>query len=48
VAADPSGRLFAHDKVEGIATLDGGRRIVLVDDCDFGVASTTPPSASAV
>jgi hypothetical protein len=43
--ADPAGCVFAHDKVEGIALVDGGRRLVLSNDCDFGIAATSPPSA---
>ena len=49
-ALDPAGRLFAHDKLEGVfvdaAVVDAaGERIVLSNDSDFGidVGSTTPP-----
>ncbi len=45
LAVDSSGRVFAHDKVEGIAIADGGRRVVLANDSDFGISSTNPPSA---
>ncbi len=34
---DPSGAFFAHDKVEGVATTDGGRTLYLSDDDDFGI-----------
>jgi hypothetical protein len=34
---DPSGAFFAHDKVEGVATTDGGRTLYLSNDDDFGV-----------
>jgi len=34
---DPSGKLYAHDKLEGLAVLDGGDRLVLANDSDFGV-----------
>ena len=45
-AIDPSGGFFGHDKVEGVAVLDGGRRVVLSNDSDFGiagVANAAPP-----
>ncbi|HEX4431214.1 MAG TPA: esterase-like activity of phytase family protein [Frankiaceae bacterium] len=34
---DPSGALFAHDKVEGVATTDAGRTLYLSNDDDFGI-----------
>jgi len=34
---DPSGGFFGHDKVEGVATTDGGRTVVLSNDSDFGI-----------
>ncbi|MFI0901287.1 esterase-like activity of phytase family protein [Streptomyces sp. NPDC020983] len=34
---DPSGGFFAHDKVEGVATADGGRTLYLSNDDDFGI-----------
>ena len=34
---DPSGKLFGHDKVEGVATTDGGKTVYLSNDDDFGV-----------
>jgi hypothetical protein len=43
---DPTGGFFGHDKVEGVATTDGGRTLVLSNDSDFGISglvSTTPP-----
>jgi hypothetical protein len=45
---DPSGGFFGHDKVEGVATTDGGRTLVISNDNDFGIdgladGSTTPP-----
>ena len=44
-ALDPRGRLFAHDKLEGVFVDAGGERIVLSNDSDFGidVANTAPP-----
>jgi Esterase-like activity of phytase len=38
---DPSGGFFGHDKVEGVATTDGGRTIVVSNDNDFGVDGIT-------
>lgn len=34
---DPRGRVFPHDKMEGLAVIDGGRRVVIACDSDFGV-----------
>lgn len=45
---DPSGGFFGHDKVEGVATTDGGRTVVVSNDNDFGidgVANDAPPFA---
>jgi hypothetical protein len=38
---DPSGGFFGHDKIEGVATTDGGRTIVVSNDNDFGVDGIT-------
>jgi hypothetical protein len=43
---DPAGGFFGHDKIEGVATADGGRTIVVGNDSDFGVdgvTGDTPP-----
>jgi hypothetical protein len=45
-ALDPSARFFSHDKIEGMAALNGGRYVVLSNDSDFGIdglADTTAP-----
>ncbi|WP_433183186.1 esterase-like activity of phytase family protein [Actinoallomurus sp. CA-150999] len=45
---DPTGGFFGHDKVEGVATTDGGRTLVISNDSDFGVdgvTNATPPYA---
>ncbi|GAA1455958.1 esterase-like activity of phytase family protein [Williamsia maris] len=45
---DPSGAFFGHDKVEGVAVLDGGSTLVISNDSDFGLAGLaddTPPFA---
>jgi hypothetical protein len=34
---DPSGKFFAHDKVEGVATTDAGKTLYLSNDSDFGI-----------
>ncbi|KUN10477.1 3-phytase [Streptomyces yokosukanensis] len=34
---DPTGGFFGHDKIEGVATTDGGRTVVVSNDSDFGV-----------
>jgi hypothetical protein len=42
------GEFFGHDKVEGVATPDGGNTLVIANDSDFGLAgieSETPPFA---
>jgi hypothetical protein len=38
--ADPNGFFFGHDKIEGVATTDGGRSIYLANDSDFGLDKT--------
>jgi hypothetical protein len=43
---DPTGGFFGHDKVEGVATTDGGRTLIVSNDNDFGidgVSNDTPP-----
>jgi hypothetical protein len=34
---DPSGAFFSHDKIEGVATSDGGKTLYLANDSDFGM-----------
>jgi hypothetical protein len=34
---DPTGGFFGHDKVEGVATTNGGRTLYLSNDDDFGI-----------
>jgi hypothetical protein len=38
--ADPSGFFFGHDKIEGVATTDGGKTVYLSNDSDFGLDHT--------
>ncbi|MBO0840326.1 MAG: esterase-like activity of phytase family protein [Sciscionella sp.] len=45
---DATGGFFGHDKIEGVAALDGGKTIVLSNDSDFGIdgiTNTAPPYA---
>ncbi len=35
------GGFFGHDKIEGVATTDGGRTLYIADDSDFGLAGST-------
>ncbi len=46
LSLDSQGRFFSHDKIEGVAALDGGREIVISNDSDFGISgvtNTAPP-----
>ncbi|MFT3864918.1 MAG: esterase-like activity of phytase family protein [Solirubrobacterales bacterium] len=38
---DPSGAFYDHDKVEGVVAFEGGRRIVISNDNDFGISGVT-------
>ncbi|OHV37477.1 MULTISPECIES: esterase-like activity of phytase family protein [Pseudofrankia] len=42
---DPTGGFFGHDKVEGVATTDGGRTLVVANDSDFGISGLTNSAA---
>lgn len=42
---NPKGAFFGHDKVEGVAAIDGGRKLVISNDSDFGIAGTTGSTA---
>ncbi|BCJ38155.1 hypothetical protein Athai_56580 [Actinocatenispora thailandica] len=47
----PNGQFFGHDKVEGVATTNGGRTLALSNDNDFGLdglTNDTPPYALRV
>ncbi|MCM6773739.1 esterase-like activity of phytase family protein [Nocardia sp. CDC159] len=39
LAAD--GGFFGHDKIEGVATRDGGKTLYIANDSDFGLAGST-------
>lgn len=45
LSLDPQARFFSHDKIEGVAALNGGREIVISNDSDFGIAGVTNTSA---
>jgi hypothetical protein len=38
---NPTDAFYDHDKVEGVAALEGGRRIVISNDNDFGISGVT-------
>lgn len=45
-ATAPDGSFYNHDKVDGLAILRGGRKIIISNDSDSGVAGSqgsTPP-----
>jgi hypothetical protein len=42
---DPTGGFFGHDKIEGVATTDGGRTVVVSNDNDFGIDGLTNDTA---
>jgi len=42
---DPNGAFFAHDKVEGVAAFEGGKRLVISNDSDFGINGITNAAA---
>ncbi|WP_245672028.1 esterase-like activity of phytase family protein [Nocardia anaemiae] len=37
---DADGKFFGHDKIEGVATLDGGKTLYIANDSDFGLAAS--------
>ena len=34
---DPTGAFYGHDKIEGVASTDGGQTLYLSNDDDFGI-----------
>ncbi|GAA1445738.1 esterase-like activity of phytase family protein [Leifsonia poae] len=42
---DPTGGFFGHDKVEGVATTDGGKTLVVSNDNDFGIDGVSNAAA---
>jgi hypothetical protein len=41
LSLDARGQFYSHDKIEGVAALDGGREIVISNDSDFGISGVT-------
>src|SRR5262249_9739107 len=37
LSLDPAGHFFSHDKIEGIAVINGGKQIAISNDSDFNV-----------
>lgn len=44
---NPTDAFFDHDKVEGVAVLEGGRRIVISNDNDFGISGAEAAPAGS-
>ena len=42
---NPAGYFFGHDKVEGVATTDGGRTLLISNDSDFGIDAVAKETA---
>jgi uncharacterized repeat protein (TIGR01451 family) len=42
---DPSGKFYAHDKIEGIASIEGGNKLVIANDSDFGIDALSNAAA---
>jgi hypothetical protein len=45
---DPTGHFYLHDKVEGVATNDGGRTLYISNDSDFGIDRIVGPDGSVI
>ena len=45
LSLDPQARFFSHDKIEGVAALNGGHEIVISNDSDFGISGVTGASS---
>jgi len=43
---DPAGTFFGHDKIEGIYPIDGGTKLMISNDSDFGVKGIVAGSAN--
>lgn len=41
---NPAGTFFGHDKIEGVSALDGGSKLLISNDSDFGIAAVQPGS----
>ena len=43
---DPAGTFFGHDKIEGIYPIDGGTKLMISNDSDFGLKGIVAGSAN--
>ena len=43
---DPAGMFFGHDKIEGIYPIDGGTKLMISNDSDFGLKGIVAGSAN--
>ncbi|WP_330251180.1 hypothetical protein OG874_34170 [Nocardia sp. NBC_00565] len=39
-ALNADGKFYGHDKIEGVATVDGGKTLYIANDSDFGLAAS--------
>lgn len=39
---NPADTFFDHDKVEGVVALEGGKRLIVSNDNDFGISGAEP------
>ncbi len=46
LSLNPSGAFYDHDKVEGVAVLEGGNRLVISNDSDFGISGAVGTTAN--
>ncbi len=44
---NPTNAFYDHDKVEGVAALEGGKRIVISNDNDFGISGAEAAPAGS-
>ena len=44
-SAPAQARFFSHDKLEGVAVVDGGTKLVISNDSDFGIDGVTNTAA---
>ena len=42
---DPQARFFSHDKLEGVSVIEGGTKLVISNDSDFGIDGITNTTA---
>lgn len=44
---NPADTFFDHDKVEGVVALEGGKRLIISNDNDFGIAGAEAASVGS-